>query len=257
MHRPAAQGIAVVVPAHDEEDLLPGCLASVRDASDAPGLPPVRVVVVADACTDATAAAARDVGVEVLEIAVRSAGAARAAGLAHCLAGARPGLWLATTDADSRVPPDWLVEHLAWHDAGWDAVVGTIRVEDWSGHAEATRAAFGLLYGDPGEGHPHVHGANLGVSAAAYASVGGFPDVPVAEDHALVDALVAGGHRVVRAARPSVVTSARRDPRAAGGFGDLLRDLAEERPPSSASGDHRSRRATPMPARLIVRAHGL
>nr|MYQ57762.1 hypothetical protein [Streptomyces sp. SID4926] len=51
--------LAVVVPAHDEEALLPHALAALRRAARHPALPVrarVRVVVVADACADATAA---------------------------------------------------------------------------------------------------------------------------------------------------------------------------------------------------------
>ncbi|MGW3933793.1 hypothetical protein ACWECC_37910 [Streptomyces microflavus] len=50
------EAIAVVIPARDEEDLLPGTLESVRAAAAHPGIGSVRVltVVVADCCTDAT-----------------------------------------------------------------------------------------------------------------------------------------------------------------------------------------------------------
>ena len=44
----------------------------------------------------------------------------------------------------------------------------------------------------------HVHGANLGFRASAYLTAGGFPDMPTAEDHALVAALTATGSRVLR-----------------------------------------------------------
>jgi glycosyltransferase involved in cell wall biosynthesis len=66
--------VGVVIPAHDEEELLPSCLAAVRlAAAPLPGLP-VHVVVVADACTDQTAAVARAGGAAVLDIGARNVG---------------------------------------------------------------------------------------------------------------------------------------------------------------------------------------
>ena len=43
--------------------------------------------------------------------------------------------------------------------------------------------------------HPHVHGANLGVTAAAYLAAGGFSALRTGEDHALVRALETAGRR--------------------------------------------------------------
>jgi cellulose synthase/poly-beta-1,6-N-acetylglucosamine synthase-like glycosyltransferase len=56
--------VTVLVPAHDEEALIPECLQSLG-AQDYPGK--VRVVVLADRCTDATADRAREHGAIVLE----------------------------------------------------------------------------------------------------------------------------------------------------------------------------------------------
>ncbi len=70
------EAVGVVVPAHDEETLLPACLAALRDAASALRLP-VHVVVVADACTDQTAAVARATGARVIGIRARRVGAAR------------------------------------------------------------------------------------------------------------------------------------------------------------------------------------
>jgi poly-beta-1,6-N-acetyl-D-glucosamine synthase len=55
--------IVALVPAHDEERTLPAALASLRAQTRAPD----HVVVVADGCTDGTAAVARAHGAEVLE----------------------------------------------------------------------------------------------------------------------------------------------------------------------------------------------
>ena len=225
------QTIGVAIPAHDEQELLPASLAALAVAAARPGVPPVRVVVVADSCTDDTVAVALEAGVEVLEVAVHNAGAARAHGLDTIAATSRvplSGLWLATTDADSRVPQEWFVDQARWRAAGWDAVAGTVVVEDWSAHPAHAQQRFASRYAWTGRDHPHVHGANLSLSGIAYQSVGGFPRLALAEDHALVAALEDRGLRVARAALHPVVTSARRDPRAKDGFGTLLRTLLHD-----------------------------
>lgn len=219
--------IGIVVPAHDEQALLPGCLQALRAAARHPALRglPVHVVPVLDACSDDSGSVAPG----AIEIRARNVGAARAAGFAAVLAAeaGRPPeeLWLATTDADSRVPVDWLVEQLRLAAAGADAVAGTIRVADWSQQPAATRHRFAAGYGTPREGHVHAHGANLGLTAAAYQGAGGMPALPLAEDQALVDALHASGRRLVATGRIPVLTSARRESRTAGGFADHLRAL--------------------------------
>jgi glycosyltransferase involved in cell wall biosynthesis len=221
--------VGVVVPAHDEEDLLPACLASLRRAArELPGTP-VHLVVVADACHDRTADVARRGGAAVVSIGARNVGAARAAGVQEVLRRARrvdpADVWLATTDADTLVPACWLREQVRYGDQGWDAVAGTIRVADWSGYPPAVRSMFRERY-DLGAGpHPHVHGANLGFRATAYLLAGGFPDLPTAEDRALVAALTANGNRIRRTRALPVVTSARRDARAPHGFSDYLTEL--------------------------------
>jgi glycosyltransferase involved in cell wall biosynthesis len=221
--------VGVIVPAHDEQELLPACLASLRHAARALHGTPVHLVVVADACRDRTAAAAQRGGASVVRIGARNVGAARAAGAYKVLRRAAhldpADIWLATTDADTTVPASWLRQQARYASQGWDAVAGTVRVADWSGYQPETRAQFREHY-DSGPGpHSHVHGANLGVRASAYLTAGGFPAVPTAEDHGLVAALTAGGSRVLRTRTLSVVTSARRAARAPHGFGHYLAEL--------------------------------
>ncbi|MBW8482437.1 glycosyltransferase [Actinomadura parmotrematis] len=206
----------VVVPAHDEEDLLGACLAALAPAR-------VPVVVVADACTDGTARLARALGAHVVEIAARNVGAARAAGAAELLR--RGARWIATTDADTVVPPDWTDAQLACAARGWDAVAGSVTVLDWQGRPGWLPGAFAARYGGPG-----VHGANLGCSARAYRAAGGFRPLRTGEDRALVAALEAAGRRVLHTTEISVVTSARRRHRAPHGFGHLLNTLAARGP---------------------------
>jgi glycosyltransferase involved in cell wall biosynthesis len=226
------RSLGVVVPAHNEEDLLPSCLASLRRAARAARGTPVHLVVVADASRDRTARAARRGGAVVVTTDARSVGAARAAGVREVLrrtAHLDPAdVWLATTDADTLVPPCWLREQARYANRGWDSVAGTIRIADWSGHRPRTRSLFHSRYGAGDGPHPHVHGANLGFRASAYLRAGGFPAVPTGEDRALVAALDATGSRVVRTRALTVVTSARRDARAPRGFGDYLAGLDAE-----------------------------
>jgi glycosyltransferase involved in cell wall biosynthesis len=193
--------IAIVVPAHDEERHLGACLRSLRRAARCPRLEgeDVLVVVALDCCTDGSHA-----------VAVRWGALA---------AGAR---WLAFTDADSRVAPDWLSQQLAQRS---DAVCGTVQVQDWREHPPAVRAAFEAGYRDA-DGHGHIHGANLGVSAHAYSGAGGFAPLACHEDVALVRALQAWGARIAWSAAPRVTTSARRSYRACEGFGATLERLA-------------------------------
>ncbi|MBO0867852.1 MAG: glycosyltransferase [Micromonosporaceae bacterium] len=300
---------AVVIPAHNEQELLPECLQRVNAAVAAAGLP-TRVIVVLDDCTDDSLASARVYGVSTVEIRARSVGVARATGTELALAdrpladrvpedqtpgsgragalravpdgpagngpagygrqaepdgragagehrtngyrrpgdlagdlarldghhpggrlaqpepgwSAQAGIWLAYTDADSRVPEDWLVRQLRHARAGAEVLVGTVTVEDWSDWPDGLAKAYEEGY-RRGQGR-HVHGANLGMTGSAYRSAGGFPDLPVGEDGALVAAAHRAGLRVVYATDLPVVTSARRQGRAPGGFSAFLAGLA-------------------------------
>ena len=216
--------IAVVIPAHNEAEFIAACIDSVDTAARDPALyrERVTVVVVADSCTDATAEIAAARGALTLSLNVRNVGEARAAGASAALAaGAR---WLAFTDADTLVAPDWLAAQLS-HRA--DAVCGTVEVADWGAYGEPMREHYASTYTDA-EGHRHIHGANLGVSAEAYQRAGGFQPLRSSEDVALVNALLSSGASIAWSATPRVVTSARRDFRAPDGFGaTLLRVDAE------------------------------
>ncbi len=226
--------LAVVVPAHDEQDHIGACLKAITVAARCPSLEgeQVLVIVVLDACSDDTGEIARSNGVPTLAIHARNVGVARAEGAKVALAGG--ARWLAFTDADSIVAPDWLSKQLALRS---DAVCGTVEVRDWGSYGEPMRQHYAATYTDA-DGHSHVHGANLGVSAAAYLGAGGFPPLACSEDVALVDALRQSGASIAWSAAPRVVTSARRNFRAAGGFGETLmrveRDSAQQAPRMAA-----------------------
>lgn len=91
------------------------------------------------------------------------------------------------TDADSRVPADWLVEQRR---ADADVFCGVVQVEDWLDYSDEMRCRFEQTEAT-GQGHGRIHGANLGVSTALYQQCGGFSALTCSEDVALVHALQA------------------------------------------------------------------
>ena len=216
--------IAVIVPAHNEAAGIGHCLESIAVAAKHPELrgEPVVTVVALDACTDKTPDVCSHRGAVAISIEARCVGVARAAAANHALGlGAR---WIASTDADTHVPRDWLWKQV---NCGADAFCGVVEVRDWLDYPAAVHQAFAgrELARD---GHRHIHGANLGVSAAAYLEVGGFPPLVTGEDVALVQALQRSGAMIAWRARPVVTTSARRSARAPHGFSGFLRALERE-----------------------------
>lgn len=209
--------IRVVIPARDEEKLIGRCLASVARAA-ARTIVPVAVTVVADGCLDRTAAIARSFrGVRVIELDSSNVGSSRRAG-ALGLSGVTQ--WIANTDADSTVPADWLTGQLALANAGWDVVVGTVRPD--FGDLRPEQVAAWHATHRPGEPNGHVHGANLGVRASAYAAVGGYRALPEHEDVDLVERL--GEFRMVATDEGEVTTSGRPVGRTPGGYARYLRE---------------------------------
>jgi hypothetical protein len=103
------------------------------------------VLVVADQCTHRTAAVAHHNGAlttltEAHNVGVaRSVGAARTAQILEREGYRDEETWLAYTDADTLVPPDWLARHLAHAADGWSAVLDAVRVRGWSPRAPGTK----------------------------------------------------------------------------------------------------------------------
>jgi glycosyltransferase involved in cell wall biosynthesis len=220
--------VAVVVPAKDEEELLPRCLSSVHAAvaALADGCPDVRasVTVVLDGCRDGSAAVVAGwPSTHAVEADAGNAGGARDIGVRRALAAARVSpdqVWVATTDADSRVPPDWLLQHLALAEQGVSLLIGTVQPDGADLGARRLRAWFDAHR--LGDGHGHVFGANLGVRADVYDALGGFPGQDSGEDVALVQAAKAHGVRWRATDACRVLTSGRLHGRARGGFADYL-----------------------------------
>ena len=225
--------VVVTVPAADEEDEIAPCLTSVTAAiaqlrADC-GLAG-HVVVTLDDCHDATPhAVAQFPQVRVVVSTARRVGTARrhAADAALTHFGPPGRVWLASTDADCRVPVDWLTSMIAEADRGAELVLGTIRpAPGLSAAAEqAWYAAHELV-----DGHPHVHGANLGISGAAYVRAGGWADLIAHEDADLVHRAIAAAAPVTRSGAAPVVTSTRLHGRTPHGFSAYLRALEDGLP---------------------------
>jgi len=136
----------------------------------------------------------------------------------------RERLWIANTDADTIVPSDWIARQLPLADKGWAAIAGIVRVDRIDGRSGSIVDRVFADYAVERDGsHSHVHGANLGIRADAYISVGAWRNIALAEDHCLWSRLKAAQWPTLSTADLVVTTSGRLTGRAAGGFADTLR----------------------------------
>jgi cellulose synthase/poly-beta-1,6-N-acetylglucosamine synthase-like glycosyltransferase len=223
----------VVVPAHNERADLPACLRAVLTSALCVPIP-VSIVVVLDASDDDSARLAGEYGPDVHFVSVdaHNVGAARAAGFGYgrSLCSDDDECWYATTDADSRVDPGWLIHQL---ELGADMVLGVVRITNWRQHSPDVADRYVQAYeSDPDGQHDHIHGANMGFSARASWRVSGFRALPCGEDVDLVERFEAARYRIHRDTDLSVITSARTQARAPHGFAHYLRQLGK-----SAAGD--------------------
>jgi glucosyl-3-phosphoglycerate synthase len=227
----------VVVPARDEQELIGACLQAL--GVQTVGTDTFEVIVVLDGCHDATAevsavAAARlGLSLTMVQGPGRGSGAARRMGMElaceRLLDSGRSDGLIATTDADSRVAPDWLARQLAHLESGAEVVAGQIELDA----AEARLLAPELLADrerdaaarlrrvhrtDPDAAHHHFAGASLGVTAEVYRRVGGMEPRQALEDEGFAERLARHRIPVVRAPDVTVVTSARVDGRASRGL---------------------------------------
>ena len=215
--------IGVVVPVHNEEQLLVHCIESLLEAAYHQDLDneEVKILLVLDDCTDTSLHIAQAYDVMTLTCSHRNVGKTRAHGAEHLLG--VDARWLAFTDADSVVPETWLADQIRFN---VDAVCGLVEVNDWSEHSSKVRERYHAGYHRV-DGHRHIHGANLGVSSSAYRKAGGFKALPAHEDVQLVADLERSGANILWTASNRVTTSARKHCRCREGFGDYLKSLAE------------------------------
>lgn len=133
-------------------------------------------------------------------------------------------VWVACTDADSEVPPGWLVAQVDCADRGFACRVGSVQPE-LEPAEQALLRRWTALHSHPA-GHDHVYGADLGFALDAYERVGGFKPLACGEDVDLVRRLRAAGAPVLATGEDPVRTSGRRTSRVRGGFADYLAGLS-------------------------------
>lgn len=160
----------VVVPAYDEEALLPACLRSLAGQTRAP----LEVVVVDNNSRDRTAAIAREYGARVVTEPVQGIWPAAATGY-----DAAAGDLIARCDADSVLPPDWIerIEDVFAADPGLHAVTGP---GVFAGLPSVRRALADVLYMRAyfvlvglALGHPPLFGSNFAMRTSVWRGVRG------------------------------------------------------------------------------------
>jgi len=144
--RPAPERLVVVVPAHDEAGQIADCVASLRRDAYPDGR--VEVVVVADNCSDDTAAVAEAAGARVLhrdDPSLRGKGHALRFAFDRLLAEQPPPDAIAVVDADAEADAGFLAALTAPYRHGADVVQGESLLRGDGSPATELRAAAFLL----------------------------------------------------------------------------------------------------------------
>ncbi len=227
----------VIIPARNEAARIGACLAALSGQK-------ADVLVIANNCTDETAARARQAGAAVIACTIPAGGvgAARRLGMAETLNLPLAFATVFTTDADCLVAPDWIEANRRHLNAGADAVCGLVLpiAEEHAALPEALRRRAALedrflelkaelerrIIGHAS--HQQTPGASLAFARTAYLAAGGFDPLPSGEDRAIVLRLKAGGHRIVHSRDVKVWASCRLSGRAPGGMAVALRQRAED-----------------------------
>jgi len=165
--------ISVVIPAYNEERYLGRCLQALRQQTYPRAQ--FEVIVVDNGSTDATARIARRFGARVVEEPVKGIARARQTGFE-----AARGEVIASTDADTAVPPFWLARiagHFA-HDPELGGLYGPVYWSDGRLHERLIMqypVTWALMLSNR-VGHTLWVGSNFAVRAGAFWQVRGFED---------------------------------------------------------------------------------
>lgn len=257
--RPEARPRAITaIPVRDEAERIGACLEALgAQAGIAPGSS--AVVLLVNNSSDGTIEVVRELAPRLavpLRMVERNspdanAGWARRGAMDAAAdwleeVGSTDGVIL-TTDADSRVPPNWIALNLAAIAAGADGVAGQIALDEADeARLPASLRERGLLEEtyerlltelsaridperhDPWPTHWSQSGASLAVTLAAYRRVDGMPAIALGDDRAFVSRLKAADLIVRHTPEIVVATSGRLEGRAKGGVADTMRVRCEE-----------------------------
>lgn len=251
--RPAPESV-IAVPVRNEAERIAACLRAIdAQVGLAPGS--LGLVLFLNNCTDGTRAIVESV-VPTMSVPVRvrvedfsgaHAGWARRRAMDAAAAWLGEAGMILSTDADSRVPADWVARNRAAIAGGVDAVAGRVALDASEAAllppALLARGALEDAYDtlvteaearidpdphDPWPCHRTTIGASLAVTRAAYLQVGGMPEIALGEDGAFIAKLLEHGLRVRHATDICVTVSARLTGRAPGGVADTIRSRCEE-----------------------------
>lgn len=163
--------ISVVVPAYNEERYIGACLSALC-AQEHPGFD-YEVIVVDDGSSDRTGAIAAGFGVRIVTQPNGGVAKARQAGFL-----AARGEYVASTDADTVCPPDWLRRIVAHLSRGLDTVgvYGPAHLLDVASRQDGLIFALSLVNCGvhAALGRPMCPGFNFAVKRDAWAAAGGF-----------------------------------------------------------------------------------
>jgi hypothetical protein len=247
--------VFVTIPARNEQSSIVGALAAFVQQSS---LQCFQVLVFANNCTDATAAVSRDFGerhpalqVSIVEASIAPphdhVGTARKAMMDFAaerfFKAGRPRGIIATTDADTRVAPNW-IETIQREMRNADAVASMVEIGmreremlpagvlELYAQENAFRAAWAEIESlldplpeDPFPRHCSFVAAGFAVTAEIYRRAGGLRSMPALEDRTFLQALRRVDARVRFSCEARASTSGRCEARVEGGFGTLMRHL--------------------------------
>lgn len=212
--------IGIVIPAHNEEQYLSACLQSIQVAIDNISGYDVEVIVVLDNCADQSRLIAQSHQINWIECHYACVGKARDLGIRHLIGCGVT--WIACTDADTVVSPDWLRYQIQHQPT--DAICGTVTLDDLSHLSISKRQKYLAHYKDQMD-HAHIHGANLSFSAEVYLLVGGFEPISCHEDVSLIKKLIKHCCNITWSNLVRVTTSSRLNGRAPQGLSYFLNNL--------------------------------
>ena len=238
--------VAITIPARNEADRIADCLDAAAESLRHRG----GIVVGVNGCSDRTlertlawfeARGASGLVLHCPDAAEGGVGAVRRDLVAACAPYLAPRGVVMTTDADSRIFPDWVEANLDELNRA-DLICGTVLPDpaefarlppviarrgtlegDYMALTIALKGAIDPVPHDPDPPHMSEPGASLAFRMPLYNDVGGFPALPSGEDRAFAGCADLRGWRVRHSARPRVQTSCRLDGRAPGGMAEALR----------------------------------